>query len=80
MRIIFTKDNDIASGSTGTESEGNAKICVVSNENDLMQRRWFDFDTFMKWVKSNKLKLSGTINVSEAGTHFSSKYGFVKAR
>lgn len=78
MRIIFTNDNDIASGSTETESEGTAKICVVLNENDLMQRRWFDFDTFMKWVKSNKLKLSGTINVSEA--HFSSKYGFVKAR
>ena len=78
MRIIFTNDNDIASGSIETELEGTAKIRVVLNENDLMQRRWFDFDTFMKWVKSNKLKLSGTINVSEA--HFSSKYGFVKAR
>ena len=80
MRIIFTNDNDVASGSTETELEGTAKIRVVLNENDLMQRRWFDFDTFMKWVKSNKLKLSGTINVSEAGMHFSSKYGFVKAR
>ena len=80
MRIIFTNDHDIASGSIETELEGTAKIRVVLNENDLMQRRWFDFDTFMKWVKSNKLKLSGTINVSEAQTHFSSKFGFVKIR
>ena len=66
MRIIFTNDNDIASGSTETELEGTAKIRVVLNENDLMQRRWFDFDTFMKWVKSNKIKLSGTINVQKS--------------
>ena len=68
MRIIYTNDNDIASGSVGTELEGTAKVCVSLNENDLMERRWFDFNTFMKWVKSNKMKLSGTINVQKAET------------
>ena len=73
MRIIFTNASNILSESVGTGSEGTAKVCVALNENDLVERRWFDFDTFMKWVKSNKMKLSGTINVQKQGTSFSSK-------
>ena len=68
MRIIFTKDKDITSRSVGTESDGNAKVCIALNENDLVERRWFDLDTVINWVNSNKLKLSGTVNAQKAET------------
>ena len=57
MKIIFTKTRE--SESRETEIERTARVHFSANENDLVERQRYDFENFMKWLKSKKIKLSG---------------------
>ena len=57
MKIIFTKTHE--SESRETEIERTARVHFSANENDLVERQRYDFENFMKWLKSKKIKLSG---------------------
>ena len=57
MKIIFTKTHE--SESREMEIERTARVRFSANENDLVERQRYDFENFMKWLKSKKIKLSG---------------------
>ena len=57
MKIIFTKTHE--SESREMEIERTARVHFSANENDLVERQRYDFENFMKWLKSKKIKLSG---------------------
>ena len=59
MKIIFqiTKNHESEFG--GIKIEQTAKVRFSANENDLIERQWYDFETFVQSLKSNKIKLSG---------------------
>ena len=63
MKIIFTKTHE--SESRGMEIERTARVRFSANENDLVERQRYDFETFMKSLKSKKIKFSGWVNDSK---------------
>ena len=69
MKIIFqiTKNHD--SESRGNEIERPAKVHFSVNENDLIELRRYNFETFMQTVKSKKIKFSGLINDAKRRLH-----------
>ena len=59
MKVIFNTDFDeTASGSNENEKERIQKVRISFNEDDLIERRYV-FDTFLNFMKSNRIKLSG---------------------
>ena len=61
MRIIYkmTDDHVIEPGTDEIKKERIAKVRLSFDENDLIERRRFDFDVFMKFAQSKKMKLTG---------------------
>lgn len=59
MKIIFQITKSHESESIGMEIERTARVRFSANENDLVERQRYDFENFMKWLKSKKIKLSG---------------------
>ena len=59
MKIIFQITKTHESESREMEIERTAGVHFSANENDLVERQRYDFENFMKWLKSKKIKLSG---------------------
>ena len=59
MKIIFQITKTHESESREMEIERTARVRFSANENDLVERQRYDFENFMKWLKSKKIKLSG---------------------
>ena len=54
MKIIFYFTDGNGSGPRGSEKERIAKVRLQLNENDLVERRQYNFATFWRCVKSKK--------------------------
>ena len=59
IRFYFTDSKDQESELKENKNERIATVRLSSNNNDLMERRRYDFSTFWKLIKSNKIQLSG---------------------
>ena len=61
MRIIYkmTDDHAIEPGTNEIKKERIAKVRLSLDENDLIERRRFDFGVFMTFAQSQKVKLTG---------------------
>ena len=61
MKILFelTEDCEIPSSSEENRSERIPNVRLSMNENDLIERRPYDFATFMGILKSKKIKNLG---------------------
>ena len=61
MKILFklTEDREIPSSSEDNRSERIPNVRLSMNENDLIERRPYDFETFMKKLKVMKIKNLG---------------------
>ena len=61
MKILFklTEDREIRSSSEDNRSERIPNVRLSMNENDLIERRPYDFETFMEILKSKKIKNLG---------------------
>ena len=65
MKIIFQITRNHESESRGIEIERTARVRFSANENDLVERQRYDFETFMQSLKSKKIKFSGRVNDSK---------------
>ena len=61
MRIIYqiTDEDVIKPESNEKKKERVAKVRLSLDENDLIERRRFDFGVFVKFAQSQKVKLTG---------------------
>ena len=61
MKIIYkmTDDHVIEPGTDEIKKERIAKVRLSLDENDLIERRRFDFGVFVKFAQSQKVKLTG---------------------
>ena len=55
----MTDDHVIEPGTNEIKKERIAKVRLSFDENDLIERRRFDLDVFMKFALSKKMKLTG---------------------
>ena len=69
IRFYFKDDQNQASADN---VERIAKVCLSPDDDDLVERRRYDFRTLWKLMKSNKMKLSGE-NVSKKNFKLSFK-------
>ena len=77
IRFYFTDSKDQESELKENKNERIANVRLSSGNNDLMERRRYDFPKFWRLIKSNKIQLSGKISHSKKQLLFRICYGII---